>query len=222
MMKTDPSNVNFKWSQEVWQLAEKLVSPRPVDREEALDTLVEKGAPRISPLVAYLLATRISDPDLEVRFHMIKALGEMLAGEDSGDIIPDPVLQQLHGFLAHLNKNQILDMLETSDQYLSSEESLLNVFKLCSYAGSVMSGIVNDRKLPISIRQQAIYYCGEIGFLETTSVLQGLVQLVEKRNQKQGRAPLRKKAQDESKLYPFAVAALEKLNREAKRGRKNA
>lgn len=99
MMKTDPSNVDFKWSQEVWQAAEKLVSPRPVDREEALDTLVEKGAPRNSPLVVYLLATRISDPDLEVRFHMIKALGEMLAGEDTGELIPDPVLQQLHGFL---------------------------------------------------------------------------------------------------------------------------
>jgi len=222
MMKTDPSNLDFEWSQEVWQTAEKLVSPRSGDREEALDTLVEKGAPRNSPLVAYLLATRISDPDLEVRFHMIKVLGEMLAGENSGEYIPDPVLQQLHGFLAHLNKNQILDMLEIADQYLSSEESLLRILKLCSYAGSVMSGIVNDRKLPISIRQRAIYFCGEIGFLETTSVLQRLVQLVEKRNQKQARVPLRKKTQEESKLYPFAIAALEKLNNEVKRGKKNA
>ena len=48
-----------------------------------------------------------------------------------------------------------------SGQYLSAEESLIEIFKLCSYAGNVLGGIVNDRKIPLGIRQKAIYFCGE-------------------------------------------------------------
>jgi len=137
---------DFEGNKEIWLAAERLVSPRAVEREEALDYLVELGAPAKSPLIAYLLATRLSDPELEVRCHMVKALGDVLSSVEQGEQLPDNVLRHLQGFLAHLNKEQILDLLEVSGQYLSAEESLIEIFKLCSYAGNVLSGIVNDRK----------------------------------------------------------------------------
>ncbi len=210
---------DFEGKKETWLAAERLVSPRAVDREEALDYLLEQGAPAKSPLIAYLLATRLSDPDLQVRFHMAKALGDVLSGGEQGEQLPAQVLRQLQGFLAHLNKEQIVDLLEVSKQYLSVEESLIEIFKLCSYAGNVLSGIVNDRKISLVIRQKAIYFCGEAGFLETITTLQVLVKRIEKRNQVLRKFPLKKNTKDENQLYPYAIAALEKLGKGPSAGR---
>jgi len=218
-MNKTRSEDDFEWNKEIWLAAEKLTSPRAAEREEALDYLVEHGAPAKSPLIAYLLATRLSDPDLEVRCHMVKALGVVLTNAVQGEQLPDQVLRQLQGFLAYLNKEQILDLLEVSERYLSAEESLIEIFKLCSYAGNVLSGIVNDRKISLGIRQKATYFCGEAGFLETITTLKALVMRIEKGKQVLHRSTLRKKAQDERQLYPFAVAALEKLGRGPSAGR---
>ena len=73
---------------------------------------------------------------------------------------------------------------------------------------------------PLSIRQNAIYFCGEVGFLESVSILRGLIQRVEKRNQKQRRTHVRKRAKDEEKLYPVAIVALDKLDNRFPTGRK--
>jgi hypothetical protein len=210
-MNKTQSKADFEGNKEVWLAAERLVSPRAAEREEALDYLVEQDAFAKSPLIAYLLVTRLSDPDLEVRCHMVKALGDVLTDREQGEQLPDHVLRQLQGFLAHINKEQILDLLEVSKEYLSAEESLIEIFKLCSYAGNVLSGIVNDRKILLGIRQKATYFCGEAGFLETITTLQVLVKRIEKRNQVLRKFPLRKNTRDENQLYPYAVAALEKL-----------
>ena len=221
-MNKTQSEVDFEGNEEIWLAAERLVSPWAVEREEALDFLVGQDAPAKSPLIAYLLATRLSDLDLEVRWHMVKALGDVLTGAEPGEQLPDHVLRQLQGFLAHLNKGQILGLLEVSEQYLSAEENLIEIFKLCSYAGNVLSGIVNDRKIPLGIRQKATYFCGEAGFLETITSLQVLVMRIEKRNQVLRKFPLRRKSKEENQLYPYAVAALEKLGKGSSAGREKA
>ncbi len=214
------SGTNFNLSQEIWQAAERLTSPRAAERDAALDYLVGQGAARKSPLIAYLLATRISDPDLEVRSHIVKALGGVIAVDGQGEHAADQVIIQLQGFLAQLSREQLLSLLEVSEQYLTAEESLIEIFKLCSYAGDKLGGIVNDQKQPLSIRQNAIYFCGEVGFLESVSILRGLIQRVEKRNQNQSRTHVRKRAKDEEQLYPFAIVALDKLDNRFPTGRK--
>jgi len=214
------TNQDLVWSDEIWQAAEGLVSPNSVEREKALDYLLDQGAPAKSPLIVYLLATRLSDPDLEVRFHIVKALGSVLVGEVEGGELLDPVLKQLQSFLAYLNTEQLLNLLEVSEQYLSAEESLIGIFRLASYAGIRLSGIVNDWKNPLGIRQKAIYFCGEAGYLETRTTLKGLVSRIENRNQRPTRSSVRKKTMDENQLYPYAVAALEKLSEGSAAGRK--
>ena len=119
------SGTNFKPSQEIWQAAERLASPRAAERDAALDYLVGQGVARKSPLIAYLLATRISDPDLEVRSHIVKALGGVVAVDGQGEHAADQVIIQLQGFLAQLSKEQVLSLLEVSEQYLTAEESLI-------------------------------------------------------------------------------------------------
>ena len=72
-MNKTQSEVDFEGNEEIWLAAERLVSPWAVEREEALDFLVGQDAPAKSPLIAYRLATRLSDLELEVRWHMVKA-----------------------------------------------------------------------------------------------------------------------------------------------------
>ena len=219
MVKKLPTQ-DLEWSDEIWQAAESLVSPNSFEREKALDYLLDQGAPAKSPLIAYLLATRLSDPDLEVRCHIVKALGSVLVGDEEGKELLDPVLRQLQSYLAYINTDQILDLLEVSEHYLSAEESLIGIFRLASYAGNRLSGIVNDRKKPLGIRQKAIYFCGEAGYLEASTTLKILVSRIEKRNQMLPRSPLQKKTMDENQLYPYAIAALEKLSVGSAAGRK--
>lgn len=75
-----------------------------------------------------------------------------------------------------------------------------------------MGGIVNDRKLPVEIRQQALNFCGAVGFLSAEAAIRNLLQRIEKeRNRTTGQFPRRKKHHDEEQLFPYAVTALAKL-----------
>jgi len=49
----------------IWNAAEDLANMVPAVRRLALECLENTGAARISPLVSYLIATRLCDPDLE-------------------------------------------------------------------------------------------------------------------------------------------------------------
>jgi len=210
-MNSSQTEVDFKWTLEIWQSAEMLVSPNNPEREKALEFLSDIGAPQKSPLIAYLLVSMISDPELETRFHVIQVLGSIIRGDGKNDCCSDQVLHYIQSFLARINREQILDLLEVAVQYLSAEQSLIELFKLCSYAGNILNGIVNDRKLPVQVRQSAIYFCGEVGFLDTITTLKGLVSRIEKRDDDSGKTAERKRVRDENEMYSYAVIALEKL-----------
>ena len=211
-MDKSQADPKLDWSQEVIQAAENLVSPRVVKREAALDYLMKGDYGRKSPLIAYLIATRISDPDLEFRFHVIQAIGKILSPDSEGNLAAEAVISHLHLVIAYLNKGQILDILAVADQYILAESGIVEILKISSYAGSILSDIVNDQKVPVSIRQQAIYYCGEVGFLDTIHTLEGLQRRVDKRKLNEDGTHKQKRAQIEALLYPFALAALDKLS----------
>ena len=197
---------------EIWIAAEKLVSSKPLEREQALDFLREEGIFKSSPLAAYLLATRTTDEDLEVRYHSIQVLGELLDFEDSpGTEITDSALKHVHGFFTQIGKDQMIRLLEVGESYLAAENSLLNIFKISSYAGDILNGIVNDRKIPASIRLQAIFFGGEAGFLELIPVFQNLVQKIEKSRDRAGRSLAENLLKEEDLIYSSAVIALGKL-----------
>ena len=197
---------------EIWIAAENLVSAMPLEREQALDFLRDKGIFRSSPLAAYLLATRTIDEDLEVRYHSIQVLGELLDFEDSSGMgLTDLALKHVHGFFAQIGKDQMIRLLEVRESYLAAENALLNIFKISSYAGDILSGIVNDRKIPTSIRQVAIFLGGEAGFLELVPVFQNLILRIEKSRERAGRDLAEKLLIEEDVIYSSAVVALGKL-----------
>lgn len=196
----------------LWKSAEDLVSPDPHLRDSSLDQLEEIDGIHRSPLIAYLLISRISEPVLEVRFHIIQFLGELVDFDSPGRRFSDQALIFAKNALDQMDKFQLIRLLEVSESYLTAERAISNILKLSSYAGAGLSGIVNDRKLPVSVRQQAVFYCGEVGYLSSKTTLQNLASRVEKSRTRPKYNSERKKNRDEEFLYPFVVSALEKLN----------
>ena len=210
---TDNDLAQIAIQEEVWDAAEKLVSANPIDRDQALDYLKDSGIFGSSPLAAYLLATRTTDEDLEIRYQSIMILGELLDFENPTDIpLTGSALKHVHGFFKQIGADQVIRLLEVSERYLAAENAILNIFKISSYAGDLLSGIVNDRKLPVSIRQQAIFFGGEAGFLELVPVFQNLIHRIGKNRERVGRNLADKLIKEEDLLYSSIVVALGKLN----------
>ncbi|MCK5795212.1 MAG: hypothetical protein KAH12_10930, partial [Anaerolineales bacterium] len=80
------------FDQRLWETAEGLISPDPYLRESALDQFKEIDGLYRSPLIAYLLVSRISEPDLEIRFHLIKLLGSLMDYDSPGQHLTDQAL----------------------------------------------------------------------------------------------------------------------------------
>ncbi|MCJ7716321.1 MAG: HEAT repeat domain-containing protein [Anaerolineales bacterium] len=210
-MNRSKGEISFKVDQQIWDIVEELAAPDPNKRDRALERLGELEDINHSPLILYFLATRLSDPDLEIRFHVVQKLGAFLEGGSKNLTLSDQALKHLQTALNNMEKDQLIKLLEVSAQYLSAEKSLLNILKLYSYAGRYLSGILNDRKQPFPIRQQAIFFSGEVGYLETKQALQNFIHRVDKIKSKQGSSSELKKNLGEEKLYNFAVSALDKM-----------
>lgn len=199
--------------EEGWQAAEMLTSPDMLIREQGLDLLQNSPLPGRAPLIAYLLADRLTDPELSIRRQSLKILGGLLAEEQQACDPGNKVIRHLHGALLQFTREDYLKMLEVSREYLSAEDDLIRVLRLCSFAGRHLSGIVYDRKTDLALRQKAIYFAGRVGIMEVREMLERLVQRVERiRDQadQQDRS-LPGGYEELEALYPYAAGALLRL-----------
>ncbi len=210
-MELDQRTKSLSENSYAWRILEKMISPDPFLRDNGLEDLYSLGDFQDHPLIIYILVTRILDPDLEIRLHAIQILGKILGGNSPGEGLPENSFRTLTEFTSQMDKGGLIKLLEIASAYIAAEEAIKTILKLCSFAGKGLGGIVNDRRLPVEIRQQAIHFSGEVGFLNTDTAIRNLIQRIEKYRAKSGSNTTRKKYLDEEALYPFAVAALAKL-----------
>lgn len=210
-MDNHQKETDFRLEKVLWEAAEGLISTDPDIREKSLDRFKEIDGFSGSPLLAYVLVSRINEPDREIRYYLIQLLGSLVDYESPGEHFSDQALVTAKKALDLLGRDQLIRILEVSEHYLTAEVPICNILKLSSYAGVGLSGIVNDRKIPVSMRQQAVFFCGEVGYLSTRPTLQNLVQRVDKSRSRPGGASDRKKSREDELLYPFVISALEKM-----------
>lgn len=196
----------------VWQAAENLASPNRDKRETALDDLVNLNAHRFSPLVAFLIATRLSDQNLGVRIKALEAIAEVLSPKPKRLQAPDEVRAYLVSFLSNIDLNTVLNILKSveSDESLKlAAEKLLN---LIPTGGILLSNILSDRKLKIETRQLACYFIGQIGFMDAQPILERIRNRITARQSGQQGMPFApSNNKDESGLLPTIKEALELL-----------
>jgi len=166
---------------EVWRAAEEMVSPVLTVRENAIERLVSVNAPRFSPLIAYIFATRICEPKIELRYQIVIALGNVLVPDKDGLLAPEPVRYTLKIYLSKMRRREIFGLLQVAEKYPQSETSIASLLNACSFAGNSLSNIFLDRKAPVPIRKQAIYFSGLVGFLDTIPALERLITRLESR-----------------------------------------
>ncbi len=158
----------------VWGAAEELTSPEIEIRQAALERLSALNAIRLSPLIAYLAATRLIEPDLALRKRIVQILGDVLATDEEGRPAPDSVTKHLTAYLAQMRKRQIVAILQVAALDKTSEIAAARLFNACQYGGSQLIEITSDRKGTLTIRQEAVRMIGLVGYLEALPTLERL------------------------------------------------
>lgn len=188
---------------EIWGVAEGLTRPDVGERRKAITFLAESGVSRISPLIVYLLATRLNDSDLGVRTLVVKILGDVLAKDVDGNPAPEIVRQNLSYYLSQMRTRQIyaiLQVLIENPDLLPQAARLLNA---CPYAGNHLSDVLNSRKVPLDIRRKAIQLIGYVGYLDTLPALERMLTRLESRLNGQQAMPFAPQtAVEETELIP--------------------
>ena len=194
---------------EIWTATEKLSSPNLLERRDALDRLIVLDAPRLSPLVAYVVATRIFDPDLGLRFKVVDVLGKILSPRETGKLAPPAVRLYLKEFFSQMGNLGFLYLLEVAQTYPEAESKVASLFNLCSQSGVTLVKIMNDRKLSVELRRQAIIFVGRVGFLEAIPALEKLEYRIESRMNGQKSMPFAPPdAGEENSLLPVIQTTL--------------
>ena len=197
---------------EVWNACEVLCSSDSGMRSQALVRLEEMGAPRLSPLVVYLVSTRLSDPDLKVRCQAVRITGDLLFTDRQGKVTPEPVRRCLVSTLAQMRTRSVFHLLEAAKAEPESIPLITRLLNACPFAGRHLADIAMDRTFPMPERKQAVLFIGAVGYLDAVPSLERLEGRLEARlkgQQAMSFAPPPHKEEDD--LLPIVKSVLHLL-----------
>jgi DNA-binding protein Fis len=197
---------------EVWGAMEELISSKTSHRHAALDRLLKLNAPRLSALVAYLLATRITDPDLTVRIRVIRVIGDIYTPDERSQPLSDSVKSALSSYLAQIDSGVVSSLIEASIYDASLFSHVARLLNYCPNAASHLVEILMDRKASLEERRLATELIGRVGFLEAVPALERLYTKLGARIKGQQSMPFAPPpTQDEAELLPVVEKALSLL-----------
>jgi hypothetical protein len=190
MIDLNPSNSNI--AEEIpliWEALESLTSPELMNRISGLGRIIKLDAVRKHPLVVYVLMTRITEPDIELRTRIVQLLGIILEldtrGSKKAASSLEAVKKTLTISLAGMRTRQIFALLQVIEFDKSAEEAVSSLLSYCSFAGGHLAQILSNRTAPLSIRRQAAHFIGRIGYLDALPALERLVSRLESRREEE-------------------------------------
>lgn len=209
---TESSQARLELFPAVWGAADALTSPDETVRRNGLVELSRLGAARFSPLVVYVLATRLNEPNLELRIEVVKLLAQVLQPDSHGKYAPDHVRLTLSQSLAQMRTRRVFALLQTIEADLNVQPAVVRILAECTYGGNHLVDIFSNRSLPMWARKLSIIMCGEVGFVSTLPALERLAGRLEARQNGQQSMPfLPKDSGDEIGLLPVLRQAIERL-----------
>ncbi len=194
---------------EVWRATEGLSSPDLMVRRDSLDRLIILDAARLSPLVAYVVATRIFEPDLELRRRVVEVLGKIFLPDETGKLTPPEVRIHLSAYCMLIERHGVLSLLEVANAFPDAETQVAAILNVCSRSGEILAEVLSDRRVPLDLRRQAINFIGRVGFLDAIPVLEKLEARLESRINGQKSMPFAPPSTaNENSLLPIIQATL--------------
>lgn len=167
--------------QETWASAEALVSLDLHDRRQGLERLIESGAPRFSPLVAYILTTRLEEPDLPLRTLIIQTLASLFDPDIRGLPAAESVRAQLTASLAKIAPPEVLALLQAAEATPACTAQVARLLSRSAPAAEILVNILSDRQSSLNLRRQAIFFVGQVGYLDALPALERLQARLEAR-----------------------------------------
>jgi hypothetical protein len=169
----------------IWEALESLTSQELLNRIAGLRRIIKLEAVRQHPLVIYVLMTRITEPDIELRARIVQLLGSVLDLESRGPkkaaASLEAVKKTLVTALTGMRTRQIFALLQVIEFDKSADGAVSNLLSYCSFAGGHLAQILSNRNAPLSIRRQAAHFIGRIGYLDALPALERLVSRLESR-----------------------------------------
>ncbi|UCD98428.1 MAG: hypothetical protein JSV42_15970 [Chloroflexota bacterium] len=165
----------------VWSALEDLTSEESDIRLKGLAQIIKLNGARHSPVVAYILTTRITDPNIELRARIVEALSDVLSPDKSGLPAPEEVRNCVHFSLSGMRSREIYALLQVSAKFQSLEGEVCHLLNSNPYAGNHMMDILIDPKPPLEIRKQAALLIGRVGYLDTIPQLEKFAARLEGR-----------------------------------------
>jgi HEAT repeat protein len=165
----------------VWGALEDLTKEDVNIRKSALQELIELDAARFSPIVSYVLVTRVLEPNIELRAKIIETLGLVLLPDKNGIPAPEDVRSSLYLYLSSFRTRRIFAMLQASVEFEFLEDHIARLLNASRFAGNHLIEILIESKNPLEIRRQASVMIGKVGYLNTLPALEKLAARLEAR-----------------------------------------
>jgi len=158
----------------VWRHAQALISPELFERKDGFQRLIELNIINKSPLITYLLATRIKEVDITLRAYIVNVLANILESKIQRDEAIEVTKHTLVEYLSQIGKREIHALIQLVEVDPFTNENIVRIMCSSSCAGDYLNDIASDRKESINIRQLAITLLGKIGYLDAISDLERL------------------------------------------------
>jgi HEAT repeat protein len=165
----------------IWESTEALVAQDAVVRQHGIDALIDMGAQRASPLVAFMIAKCINDPDIYIRRRVVYILADILNKTPAVKQPTNEIRETVSNYLRKMGEETIYGLLEVAVMDPQVESSIYQIFISCPSAGKSLSTIISEWNHPLRIRQKAIEMVGLVGYLEAYPTLQRLLDRMEAR-----------------------------------------
>lgn len=171
----------------IWNALEEIVKPSPEKRNKALDELGQIDAPQTSPVVAYILATHLVDPDMAFRVRAIKVLGNAISPGINGRGATENVRAVLMDQFSQFRTRQVFSILQALSDDPSIIPEAVNILDACRFSGNHLLDILQDADAPYPIRSQAANMLGQVGCIDAIPMLERILHKIQNRLNQQSK-----------------------------------
>jgi hypothetical protein len=154
---------------QIWAAAELLISPELSKRKKGFERLIELDAVKQYPIIVYLLASKLSEPDFSLRSFYVRVLAGLL---DESITTSDQLQSSrliLVNYLSQISTEEVISLLELAEVDPPSKDCVVQLLCLCACAGDQLKNIVINRDRPMELRMISLEIIGKVGYLEAIS-----------------------------------------------------
>lgn len=197
---------------EIWPSLEAVCAPSPAIRREGLQQLESIVSPPESLLLVSQLSSLLRDPEIDIRCRALRLLVGIASGAKTTLEREHEIRQVVAGCLARASLGDVAMLLACGAEEDANRAALGRLFNLYAPISTLLAELAASRSQPVALRQEAIFFLGNLGFADAAPVLRKLAERLAARQRGQGVMPFAPPVDNgEAPLLPLLKKALAQL-----------